>query len=325
MKGWDEIRKIRRRMRIVVGLMIAFVVSVFIVTLIISINKGADDTELLDIVFRMPGLVTGLAALFVSLIYIPAFNKAFKPCRRLVVENAMSSLFEKCSFYPDRGLKGEALMEKEVVEIPRDFGSNCLLTGEYHDIQFVRADINLPSAIMSGEKNFRGSWTIFSFPKAFQTDLVVYSRSYIWNTEGKSVLPLSPKRPKTPFQTGNDEFDNFFVCMSQNPPQAIKMLSPMVMKRLFELRRKTGVRFIIGWIGNNIHLIWESGKGICDQPRYFHEFSFSESCTETAKDLSTICEIIDNVIMSRSIYADYITELLAAEQSSTDPEEVGAH
>ena len=50
MKGWDEIRKIRRRMRIVVGLMIAFVVSVVIVTVIISINKGADDEGLLDIV-----------------------------------------------------------------------------------------------------------------------------------------------------------------------------------------------------------------------------------------------------------------------------------
>lgn len=325
MKGWDEIRKIRRRMRIVVGLMIAFVVSVFIVTaaafLVNAGKTGMDVPEMFNIELCMLAVTYTL----VSLIYIPVFNKAFKPCRRLVVENAMSSLFEKCSFYPDRGLNGEALMEKEVVEIPRDFGTNCLLTGEYHDIQFVRADINLPSAIMSGEKNFRGSWTIFSFPKAFQTDLVVYSRSYIWNTEGKSVLPLSPKRPKTPFQTGNDEFDNFFVCMSQNPPQAIKMLSPMVMKRLFELRRKTGVRFIIGWIGNNIHLIWESGKGICDQPRYFHEFSFSESCTETAKDLSIICEIIDNVIMSRSIYADYITEMLAAEQNSTDPEEVGAH
>ena len=45
MKGWDEIRKIRRRMRIVVGLMIAFVVSVFIVTVIISINKGADGKD----------------------------------------------------------------------------------------------------------------------------------------------------------------------------------------------------------------------------------------------------------------------------------------
>jgi hypothetical protein len=31
------------------------------------------------------------------------------------------------------------------------------------------------------------------------------------------------------------------------------------------------------------------------------------------------------VIMSRSIFSDYVTELLAAEQNSTDSEEVGAH
>ena len=96
------------------------------------------------------------------------------------------------------------------------------------------------------------------------------------------------------------------------------------MSKLLNFHERTGYSFVIGWVDQNIHLIVENGIDTA-APGEGKELAFGPAIEKTKNDFNIICEIIDEMMMSRSIFSDYVTELLTAEQNDTDSEGAGAH
>lgn len=230
--------------------------------------------------------------------YLKEFNKDYK---KIIVGTAAADLFETFAFYPDLGFNQRELEKKGLLNLGLDFGSDDLITGEYHDVQFVRADIEL------GYKNrFKGNWTIFSFNKPFKTELQVSCGSLTDQSNLKTGIFISDSERRTRFITGNEQFDQQFACSAQDLNEAATLLTPSVMTKLLRFRKRTGYSFVIGWVKNNIHLIIQTDRNIVSELKPSGKIYDEEEIEKTKKDFGIICEIIDDMMMSRSIYADYV-------------------
>lgn len=268
-------------------------------------------------------LLLGIIGMTFSIMALCTKGKEFaREYKKHVVEKAASELFETYSYQPGEGFDKEVLEEKGLLKIKDGFKSNDMLSGTYHDVNFIRADIEMQKDF-TGEV-FKGNWTMFSFQKPFHSDLQVTCGDLKKHSKINRGLFTSKDKKRQVFTTGNEAFDEEFVCSAQDEEEARTLLTPTVMSKLLNFHERTGYSFVIGWVDQNIHLIVENGIDTA-APGEGKELAFGPAIEKTKNDFNIICEIIDEMIMSRSIFSDYVTELLSAEQNETDSEGAGAH
>ncbi|MCR5467171.1 MAG: DUF3137 domain-containing protein [Lachnospiraceae bacterium] len=233
--------------------------------------------------------------------------------KKHVVEHAASELFETYSYQPGEGFDKEVLEEKGLLKIKDGFKSNDMLSGTYHDVNFIRADIEMQKEFMTGEV-LKGNWTMFSFQKPFHSDLQVTCGDLKKHSKINRGLFTSKDKKRHVFTTGNEAFDDEFVCSAQDEEEARTLLTPTVMSKLLSFHDRTGYSFVIGWVDQNIHLIVENGIDTA-APGAGKELAIGPAIEKTKNDFSIICEIIDEMMMSRSIFADYVMAELEKEKT----------
>ena len=299
-RSLEEIRELEqkaklweRRMRIGAGICLA------LLPMLAGFFKGEEDFlgAVFGLCFVASAVFIGISSIFRDR-YLKEFNKDYK---KIIVGTAAADLFDTFAFYPDLGFNQGELEKKGLLNLGIDFGSDDLITGEYHDVQFVRADIEL------GYKNrFKGNWTIFSFNKPFKSDLQVSCGSMADQSNIRTGIFTSGSERRTRFVTGDERFDSVFSCSAQDLNEAATLLTPSVKTKLLRFQKRTGYSFVIGWVDNNIHLIIQTGRNVVTELKPGGKIYDEKEIEKTKKDFGIICEIIDDMMMSRSIFADYV-------------------
>ena len=192
----------------------------------------------------------------------------------------------------------------------KELRSDDLMTGEYNDISFRRADVFVPSSTLGMElvqDDFNGSWTVFKFPKEFSHDLQVTS----WDLRPHSRVGrgfFTPHyRERHLFMTGDEAFDEVFICSAQDEAEAMTLLTPTVRKRMVRIYWDSRLPMIFGWKDNELHFITKNAiapSGIKLSP----EPDLDSMVKETKKSLFSIRRVIEELIMSRSIFSEYALE-----------------
>ena len=264
-------------------------------------------------------LILGIAGMIFSIMALCSNGKEFtREYKKHIVEKAASELFDEYSYRPGEGFDKEVLEEKGLLKIKDGFKSNDMLSGTYHDVSFIRADIEMQKDF-TGDV-FKGNWTMFSFQKPFHSDLQVTCGDLKKHSKINRGLFTSKDKKRQVFTTGNEAFDEEFVCSAQDEEEARTLLTPTVMSKLLSFHERTGYPFVIGWVDQNIHLIVENGIDTA-APGEGKELAFGPAIEKTKYDFNIICEIIDEMMMSRSIFADYVMAELEKSKNSNDETE----
>jgi len=104
-------------------------------------------------------------------------EKYTEKVKTYIVETAAEGMFDSFRYQPGSGFFLDDLYEARMM-LMKELRSDDLMTGEYNDISFRRADVFVPSSTLVMElvqDDFNGSWTVFKFPKEFSHDLQVTS------------------------------------------------------------------------------------------------------------------------------------------------------
>lgn len=227
-----------------------------------------------------------------------------KNFREYVVNRAAAGLFEEYEFMQDWGFPGKELKEKGLIRLSYLYNSKDLLRGQYHDVGFSRADFSSNQKLFPGVR-VKGNWTVFTFQKPFEADLQVSCGFMKNESRIKRGSLVSKNEPRHIITTGDSEFDNEFTCSGQDSEEALTLLTPSVRMKLLSLRYMKRMSFVIGWVDRELHFIVFNGKETATPPAR-GKLDLGKEIHDTKEELGIICEIIDDMMMSRSIYADYV-------------------
>lgn len=236
-------------------------------------------------------------------------KKYTEKVKTYIVETAAEGMFDSFRYQPGSGFFLDDLLEARMM-LMKELRSDDLMTGEYNDISFRRADVFVPSSTLGMElvqDDFNGSWTVFKFPKEFSHDLQVTS----WDLRPHSRVGrgfFTPHyRERHLFKTGDEAFDEVFICSAQDEAEAMTLLTPTVRKRMVRIYWDSRLPMIFGWKDNELHFITKNAiapSGIKLSP----EPDLDSMVKETKKSLFSIRRVIEELIMSRSIFSEYALE-----------------
>lgn len=228
--------------------------------------------------------------------------------KKYLVETAAEDMFDSFDYKPLSGFDIDELDEADLMFMRySNTGSDDMMTGEYNDVQFRRADININTGSNSLESQFYGTWTIYTFLKPFTADLQVTSREMAKHSRVNRTFFTRKSEKRHLFETGDPEFDELFTCSGQDEQEAMTLLTPMVRKRLIRLYQDTGLPMIVGWKDRQLHYI--TGNALAPYGYKLRaDMDLDAMVEETSEKLLLIRRVIDDLIMSRSIFSEYALE-----------------
>lgn len=231
-------------------------------------------------------------------------KKYEKEYKTYVIGRAALGLFDDYEFLPEWGFPKKEVKSKGLIRIKYGYRSDTLLKGQYHDVGFARADFSMRQNRIS-DMRVKGYWTIFTFPKPFKSDLQV-SCGFMQQESGIRQGLLVPKKERRHIiTTGNEEFDREFTCSGQDTEEALSLLTPAVRRKLLSMRYMRRNAFVMGWVNQELHMIVINGTDTAPAPNK-GKLDLGQALHQTQEELRVICEIIDDMMMSRSIFADYV-------------------
>ncbi|MBO6064835.1 MAG: DUF3137 domain-containing protein [Lachnospiraceae bacterium] len=236
-------------------------------------------------------------------------EKYTEKVKTYIVETAAEGMFDSFRYQPGSGFFLDDLHEARMM-LMKELRSDDLMTGEYNDISFRRADVFVPSSTLGMElvqDDFNGSWTVFKFPKEFSHDLQVTSWDLSPHSRVNRGFFTPHYRERHLFKTGDEAFDEVFICSAQDETEAMTLLTPTVRKRMVRIYWDSRLPMIFGWKDNELHFITKNAiapSGIKLSP----EPDLDSMVKETKKSLFSIRRVIEELIMSRSIFSEYALE-----------------
>ncbi|MBR5667935.1 MAG: DUF3137 domain-containing protein [Lachnospiraceae bacterium] len=251
------------------------------------------------VLFTMVILGLGVALFDLS----SSFSKDIK---KYLVETASDGMFDSFSYNPDEGFSVDVLDKADMMRGVYSCSTDDMMRGEYNDVKFCRGDvsINTGSTVSS---TFHGSWTLYSFMKPFISDLQVTTQEMVAHSRVNRTIFTRKEEKRHLFKTGDPEFDSIFVCSGQDEQEAMTLLTPTVRKRLIRLYQDTGLPMIVGWKDNELHFI--TGNALAPYGYRIHsKMDLEAMVADTRRKLYLTRRVIEELIMSRSVFSEYALE-----------------
>ena len=229
-----------------------------------------------------------------------------KDVKRGIVEAASEGMFDSFSYDPDKGFNIEALERADMMVGIRSCGTDDMMTGEYNDVKFYRGDVSLNYG-KNKMDTLHGTWTMYSFLKPIVSDLQITTKEMVIHSSVNRSIFTRKDEKRHLFITGDPEFDSVFACSGQDEREAMTLLTPMVRKRLIRLYQDTGLPIIVGWKGNTLHFITENALAPHGYSLY-KNLDYDAMIADTRKKLFLTRRVIEELIMSRSVFSEYALE-----------------
>ena len=223
-----------------------------------------------------------------------------------LVETAAEGMFDSFSYRPEEGFLVDDLSNADMMKI-RACKTDDMMVGEYNDVTFVHGDVTINAESESLGEPFYGTWTVYSFLKPFTSDLQVTTAEMLSHSRVNRTFFTKKDEKRHLFLTGDTEFDDLFACSGQDEQEAMTLLTPAVRKRLIRIYQDTGLPMIIGWKDKELHFI--TGNALAPfgyEPEA--TLDYEAMLAETRRKLYLIRRVIEELIMSRSVFSEYALE-----------------
>ena len=231
-----------------------------------------------------------------------------------VVEAAAEGMFDSFSYDQDSGFTKSAIDDADMAWTYENVLSDDMMIGEFNDVKFYRGDVQLINYPL-GEKAAYCSWTMYSFPKPFTYDLQLTTEGMFDQSRVNRSFFTKKSKKRHLFTTGDPEFDSIFACSGQNEQEAMTLLTPAIRKRLIRLYRDVNLTMVIGWKDNMLHFIVQNAF-VPFGYELNRTIDYKAEIAEMRKKLLLTRRVVDELIMSRSIFSEYALEEYSYNEST---------
>lgn len=150
---------------------------------------------------------------------------------------------------------------------------------------------------------FKGLYFVADFNKHFAgTTLVlpdVAESSFGWL--GQKLQGMNFSRPGELVRLEDPEFEKLFVVYGTDQVEARYILSPALMRRLIDIRRKIGRAIHLSFKDGCVFVAMDPGKNLLE-PKLFSPVSY-ESCRSAFADLRLVLEIVEDLNLNTRIWS----------------------
>ncbi len=213
-----------------------------------------------------------------------------------------SRIFER---YPDR-MRGDDLVEGKIGETKVAFSE-------------VHAEHKTETVDRYGNRRrrystiFKGLFFIAGFNKRFYGKVVVLpdTAEHLLGDLGSLLQSVNTSRGQF-VKMDDPEFEKYFVVYADDQIEARYVLSPSLMKRIVEFRKKTGKRVYLSFVGSEVFVAIPYRRSLFEPPVFSKVTSF-KNAQHYYEDLKLAIGIVDDLNLNTRIWTRLPSEVIPHE------------
>jgi hypothetical protein len=187
-----------------------------------------------------------------------------------------------------------------------------LIYGKLDKTEIMFSELHLEYKTSSTDSNgnrndqwhtiFKGIFFIADFNKHFQTETVVLPDGLekLFGKFARSLQKISTRKGKL-IQLENPEFEKYFKVYADDPIESRYILSPALMERIVEFRKKSNIKISLSFIDSKIYMALPITKDLFE-PRVFNNNYDFEFIKESFGYLLLFTSIVDEMNLNTRIW-----------------------
>jgi len=231
-----------------------------------------------------------------------------------IINRIVGFLDTSLTYFPDRHITESQFRRSRIFEhrIDRYRGEDHI-AGKLGatDIEFseVHAEYKTHSTGGKGQSRthwhtiFRGLFCIADFNKHFHGVTVVLpdTAERLFGFLGKKLQSLNFLRRGELIKLEDPEFEKEFVVYGDDQVGARYILTPSLMQRISEFKRKTNKRIYVSFAASNVYVAIPSAKNMFE-PRFFRTLLDFDMCREFFENLQLGAGIVEDLNLNTRIW-----------------------
>lgn len=258
-------------------------------------------------------VLLGLAAVVIAVVVAGRHKELRAEFKREIVTRVVRYFSPALRYSPSGGIDRAKFRRGELFKQGIDrYRAEDLVAGKLELTEFevseVHAEHRRTTRDSKGRTSttwhstFRGLYFVADFNKAFHGQTVVLPDSLekVFGWLGQKLQGINLVRGEL-IKLEDVEFEKAFVVYGDDQVEARYILTPALMQRMLELRRKVGGRVYFSFTGSQVHVAIPSNKNHFE-PRLSRSLMLDHSAEEYYQDLVLVTGIIEDMNLNTRIW-----------------------
>ena len=258
---------------------------------------------MMNVRIEVNGICIFGAAYFMSMqgIYSSAKSKYNDNFKDSIIKPLIHSIDESLVYYKNKCISIDNFIKTDLFKKPDVLSGDDYVCGEIDGVKIEFSDVNALTKSEGKDKKveyksfFRGFFIKASFNKNFQGKTLVLpdSTQSIFSSLLSNWLEFKDTKKGRLLTMDNDEFEREFVVYSTDQIEARYILTPTMMERLLDFKKKSGYPLYISFVDDSIHAVIGNNKN-----------SFEATLFQSVLDYGVAFEYIQNLHLASAIISD---------------------
>lgn len=256
------------------------------------------------------GLLFGLIpAVGISAIIISFMTKGYVCDFKILIIEKLIKFIEPSLFYNPKGfIDKPTFMQSKIFTLqPNIYKGDDLVTGKVGDTAICFSELNAIHQTSSGKTQstivvFRGLFFIADFNKHFNGQTVVLpdTAEKLFGRFGKIFQKASFFRGQL-IKLEDLEFERNFVVYGDDQIEARYILSPALMARIVDFKRKTGNKIYLSFVGSKVFVAVWINRNLFE-PKLFKTLLDFDPIKQYYEDLTLAIGIVEDLNLNTRIW-----------------------
>ncbi len=226
------------------------------------------------------GVIPAAFLVFLLWRYFTGKNEVRKLFKARVLTKIVSAIDPELSYEQDRCISEEEFTNTGLYQerIDRYSGEDCV-SGSYHGVKLIFSEIHAEykTESVDGKGNrtitwhdiFKGVFLMADFQKDFKTRTFVFpdvAENLFGQMLGNFLQKLNIAREGRMVRLENPEFEKYFAVYAHDDVEARYLLSPSLMERMVELRKRFDSRIAFSFTDSCMNIAIPSTRNFFEMP-----------------------------------------------------------
>lgn len=210
-----------------------------------------------------------------------------------VIEQSIAPIVDEIVYEPNFGIPKNVLRDAHVVRFGNRYHTEDLVTGKYHGVYFVQADLDSEAKSKHNTTIFfKGKWVIIKYPKAFAGTVTVIDKDYKYRVKKNKWLDSVALE--------NETFNNMFITESSDQHLAFYLLTPQLMERLMYIKQSAHGSVVLCFKDGYLHIGVNDYKDTFE-PNY-KQLNLYGDIEKFKYEFSLVSGLIEILDVDKSVY-----------------------
>lgn len=241
------------------------------------------------------GFILFIIGMISSVIVSSTIGKRYtQTYKETICKGVLEQMFEIKAYDPNYGFSKEFVRSTYLISTGNRYKSDDYIAGSYNGIDFERSDVCMQDHRKTGKSSttvtlFKGSWTVFTFPKNVSSYMMIREKEFLSNGRPGGIFSDAPSTSKVTFE--DIDFNDRFEVYAQDEHDAFYVCTPQFIERIKKLEANHEGRLTIGIMNQKVHVLFYNDQNAME-PSIFHEITENDF-NSVRKEMNQIIEIMD--------------------------------